>query len=75
MREYLLCLFVAASVTYLVTPVARRFALAWGAMAEVRDRDVHDEPPPRLGGLGMAAGLLAALLVASQRPSSQPIPP
>ena len=68
MREYLLCLFVAASVTYLVTPVARRFALSWGAMAEVRDRDVHDEPTPRLGGLGMAAGLLAALLVASQLP-------
>ena len=34
MREYLLCLFVAASVTYLVTPVARRFALSWGAKLE-----------------------------------------
>ena len=54
MREYLLCLVVAASVTYLATPVARRFATWWGAMAEVRDRDVHDEPTPRLGGLGMA---------------------
>ena len=53
MREYLLCLFVAASVTYLVTPLARRFALAWGAMAEVRDRDVHAVPIPYLGGLAM----------------------
>ncbi|HSN05813.1 MAG TPA: undecaprenyl/decaprenyl-phosphate alpha-N-acetylglucosaminyl 1-phosphate transferase, partial [Candidatus Angelobacter sp.] len=68
MREYLLCLFVAAAVTYLVTPVARRFASWWGAMAEVRDRDVHDEPTPRLGGLGMAAGLVAAMLVANQLP-------
>ena len=68
MREYLLCLVVAASVTYLATPVARRFAVWWGAMAEVRDRDVHDEPTPRLGGLGMAAGLIAAMLVASQLP-------
>ncbi len=68
MREYLLCLFVAASVTYLATPVARQFALWWGAMADVRDRDVHDEPTPRLGGLGMAAGLLAAMLVANQLP-------
>jgi UDP-GlcNAc:undecaprenyl-phosphate GlcNAc-1-phosphate transferase len=67
-REYLLCLFVAAAVTYLVTPVARTFATWWGAMAEVRDRDVHDEPTPRLGGLGMAAGLVAAMLVASQLP-------
>ena len=68
MREYLLCLTVAAAVTYLVTPLARSFAVRWGAMAQVRDRDVHDEPTPRLGGLGMAAGLLAALLVASQLP-------
>jgi UDP-GlcNAc:undecaprenyl-phosphate GlcNAc-1-phosphate transferase len=67
-REYLLCLVVAAGVTYLVTPVARRFAQAWGAMAEVRDRDVHSESTPRLGGLGMAAGLVAAMLVASQLP-------
>jgi UDP-GlcNAc:undecaprenyl-phosphate GlcNAc-1-phosphate transferase len=67
-REYLLCLVVAAGVTYLVTPVARRFAQAWGAMAEVRDRDVHSESTPRLGGLGMAAGLVAAMLVARQLP-------
>jgi UDP-GlcNAc:undecaprenyl-phosphate GlcNAc-1-phosphate transferase len=67
-REYLLCLFVAAAVTYLVTPLARSFALRWGAMAEVRDRDVHDEPTPRLGGLGMLAGLLAALVVARELP-------
>ena len=68
MREYLLCLFAAAAVTYLVTPLARRLAIRWGAMAEVRDRDVHDEPTPRLGGLGMLAGLLAGLLLASQLP-------
>ncbi len=68
MREYLLCLAVAAAVTYLVTPLARRFALRWGAMAEVRDRDVHRSPTPRLGGLAMFAGLLAAFLVAWQLP-------
>ncbi len=68
MREYLLCLVVAAAVTYLVTPLARSFAIWWGAMADVRDRDVHAEPTPRLGGLGMAAGLVAAMLVASQLP-------
>lgn len=37
-------------------------------MAEVRDRDVHDTPTPRLGGLAMFAGLLAGLLLASQLP-------
>ena len=68
MREYLLCLVAAAAVTYLVTPLARALALRWGAMAEVRDRDVHDEPTPRLGGLAMLAGLCAGLLLASKLP-------
>lgn len=68
MREYLLTLLVAAAVTYLVTPVVRRGALRWGAMAEVRDRDVHAVPTPRLGGVAMFAGFAAAMLVASQLP-------
>ncbi|MDZ7578660.1 MAG: MraY family glycosyltransferase [Candidatus Nanopelagicales bacterium] len=68
MREYLLCLVAAAAATYLVTPFARDLAIRWGALAEVRDRDVHSQPTPRLGGLGIFAGLLVALLVASQLP-------
>ncbi len=57
MREYLLTLVVAAAVTYLLTPVARRIALRWGAMTPVRDRDVHAIPTPRLGGIAMLGGL------------------
>lgn len=68
MREYILCLLVACAITYLTTPLARRLAIRAGAMAEVRDRDVHDEPTPRWGGLAMFAGLLAGLLLASQLP-------
>lgn len=66
MREYLLLLVTAAAVTYLTTPYARAFAIRIGALAEVRDRDVHDQPTPRLGGLAMAVGLLATMLLASQ---------
>ena len=68
MREYLLCLAAAAAVTYLTMPLARVIAVRWGAMAEVRDRDVHDTPTPRLGGLAMLAGLLAGMLLASNLP-------
>ena len=57
MREYLLTLVVAAAVTYLMTPVARRLALRWGAMTAVRDRDVHAIPTPRLGGIAMLGRL------------------
>lgn len=64
----MLCLVVAAAITYLCTPIARKLALKAGAMAEVRDRDVHDRPTPRWGGLAMFAGLIGGLLLASQLP-------
>ncbi len=68
MREYLLAMVVAAAVTYLTTGVVRMAAIRFGFMAEVRDRDVHDVPIPRLGGVAMLLGFLAALLVASELP-------
>ena len=68
MREYLLCLAAAAAVTYLLTPLARALAIRFGAMADVRDRDIHMYPTPRLGGLAMLAGLGVAVILASQLP-------
>ncbi len=68
MREYLLCLLAAAAVTYLLTSPVRSLALRWGFIAPVRDRDVHDEPIPRLGGLAMVGGVVAGLLLASKLP-------
>jgi UDP-GlcNAc:undecaprenyl-phosphate GlcNAc-1-phosphate transferase len=68
LREYLLCLVAAAAVTYLATPVARVFAERFGFVAEVRDRDVHDQETPRLGGLAMLAGLIAGFVLASKLP-------
>jgi UDP-GlcNAc:undecaprenyl-phosphate/decaprenyl-phosphate GlcNAc-1-phosphate transferase len=64
-REYLLTLFVAAAVTYLLTGPVRKFAIAAGAMPPIRARDVHREPTPRLGGIAMFGGLCAGLLVAA----------
>ncbi|CAB4727397.1 MAG: undecaprenyl/decaprenyl-phosphate alpha-N-acetylglucosaminyl 1-phosphate transferase [Actinobacteria bacterium] len=68
MREYILVFLVAASVTYLLTVIAREVALRTGAVARVRDRDVHAEPIPYLGGLAMLGGLVAAYLVARELP-------
>ena len=68
MREYLLVFLVALSVTYLLTVVAREIALRTGAVAAVRDRDVHAEPIPYLGGLAMLGGLSAAYVVARELP-------
>ncbi|WP_188190619.1 glycosyltransferase family 4 protein [Nonomuraea sp. SYSU D8015] len=65
MREYLFMALVSAAVTYLLVPLVRRFAIRIGAMPEVRERDVHTTPTPRLGGLAMYGGLVVGLLVAS----------
>ncbi|MCL2542324.1 MAG: undecaprenyl/decaprenyl-phosphate alpha-N-acetylglucosaminyl 1-phosphate transferase [Nocardioidaceae bacterium] len=75
MREYVVVFLVAAAVTYLLTVVAREFAVRTGAVAAVRDRDVHAEPIPYLGGVAMLGGLFAAFLVAKHLPflsTSQP---
>ncbi|NUP65695.1 MAG: undecaprenyl/decaprenyl-phosphate alpha-N-acetylglucosaminyl 1-phosphate transferase [Nonomuraea sp.] len=66
MREYLFMALISAAVTYLLVPLVRRFAIRIGAMPEVRERDVHTTPTPRLGGLAMYGGLVVGLLVASQ---------
>ena len=64
MHEYVLVLIVAAAVTYLVTPFIRSLAVATGAFTAVRERDVHTTPIPRLGGVGIYIGFVAAALVA-----------
>ncbi len=68
MREYLTVFLVAATVTYLLGVFAREIALRTGAVAAVRDRDVHAVPIPYFGGLAMLGGLGAAYLVATQLP-------
>jgi UDP-GlcNAc:undecaprenyl-phosphate GlcNAc-1-phosphate transferase len=67
-REYLTVFLVAAVVTYLLGVVAREVALRTGAVARVRDRDVHAVPIPYFGGVAMLGGLGAAYLVAHRLP-------
>jgi UDP-GlcNAc:undecaprenyl-phosphate/decaprenyl-phosphate GlcNAc-1-phosphate transferase len=67
-REYLTVFLVAVVVTYLLGVLAREVALRFGAVARVRDRDVHDVPIPYFGGLAMYGGLVAAYLVARHLP-------
>ncbi|HEV2376250.1 MAG TPA: MraY family glycosyltransferase [Streptosporangiaceae bacterium] len=69
MQEYVVTLLAAAAVTYLLTPLVRRFAIAVGARHAARERDVHVDPVPLVGGLAMYGGLVAGLLVASRLPS------
>jgi UDP-GlcNAc:undecaprenyl-phosphate GlcNAc-1-phosphate transferase len=67
-REYLTVFLVAVTVTYLLAVLAKQVAVRYGAVARVRDRDVHEVPIPYFGGIAMYAGLLAAYLVATHLP-------
>jgi UDP-GlcNAc:undecaprenyl-phosphate GlcNAc-1-phosphate transferase len=71
MREFAVVLLVAAIVTYLLTPLLRSIATRIHAMAQPRDRDVHAIPTPRLGGLAMYGGIMAAVFVATVLPALQ----
>jgi UDP-GlcNAc:undecaprenyl-phosphate GlcNAc-1-phosphate transferase len=64
----MLTLAVAFAATYLLTPLVRRVAARLGAVGDIRDRDVHVLPTPRLGGIAMFGGLCAGLLVARNLP-------
>ncbi len=68
-RELALVALTAAVVTFLSTGAIRLLAIKIGAVAYPRDRDVHVTPTPRLGGVGMYLGALAATLLAAQLPA------
>jgi UDP-GlcNAc:undecaprenyl-phosphate GlcNAc-1-phosphate transferase len=75
----LLALGAAAAASFLLTPLAMRFAAATGAIDEPdAGRRIHQRPIPRAGGLAVVVafvgvGVVAMLLIGSGR-SSGPFP-
>jgi UDP-GlcNAc:undecaprenyl-phosphate/decaprenyl-phosphate GlcNAc-1-phosphate transferase len=69
LRELALVGLTAAIITYFCTGWVRVLATRVGAVAIPRERDVHVQPTPRMGGLAMYIGVLAAVLLASQLPA------
>ncbi|KWX57075.1 glycosyltransferase family 4 protein [Mycobacterium sp. NAZ190054] len=69
LRELALVGLTAAIITYLATGWVRVLATRWGAVAYPRERDVHLQPVPRMGGMAMYLGVVAAVLLASQLPA------
>jgi UDP-GlcNAc:undecaprenyl-phosphate GlcNAc-1-phosphate transferase len=51
---------VAGWVSFLVTPLAARFARRLGVVNVPRERDLHDRPTPGLGGLAILVAVLVA---------------
>lgn len=69
LRELGLVLLAAATITYLATGLIRHWVMRSGQMAEIRDRDVHTQPKPRLGGAAMFLGFTCAVWLAHQLPA------
>lgn len=68
-RELAMLVLVAAAVSYLLTGVVRYVMVKSGWLDQPRLRDVHDIPKPRLGGVAMFTGVIAAVALASILPA------
>ncbi|EPR75949.1 Undecaprenyl-phosphate N-acetylglucosaminyl 1-phosphate transferase [Leifsonia rubra CMS 76R] len=62
---YLLVAGIAAIVTYALALLVLKLSLKYRLYPQVRQRDVHTRPTPRLGGVAMFFGILVAFAVAS----------
>jgi UDP-GlcNAc:undecaprenyl-phosphate/decaprenyl-phosphate GlcNAc-1-phosphate transferase len=58
---FVLPAFIAAVLSFALTPSARRLALRVGAIDEPGPRKVHQAPVPRLGGLAVLAAIALVL--------------
>ncbi len=63
MHQVLLPVFIAFLVAYFSTPLVIKLATKWGAMDAPCDRKVHTCYMPRMGGLAIYLGFVAAVLM------------
>jgi UDP-GlcNAc:undecaprenyl-phosphate GlcNAc-1-phosphate transferase len=63
-RAYLLMMLIAALVTFLGTFAVLKLAHKYKIYPQIRARDVHTKPTPRLGGIAMFAGFLVTAVIA-----------
>lgn len=63
---------LGAIVTWIALAISRPMLLRWGALDVPNHRSSHDKPTVRAGGVGVAAGMLVALLAAVVLGSSDP---
>ena len=68
MREYLLTIVLAATLSFLITPFVRKLALNSGAFLQLRSRDMHKEITPRWGGIAMWSAMAITFLTVSHLP-------
>lgn len=68
MKQYVFTILFTAAVTLALAWTVWRLSLQYKLYPGIRERDVHKTPTPRLGGVAMFFGVVAAFLVSSQHP-------
>ena len=68
MREYLITLLISAALCYLITPLVRAQAIRFGAVAQIRDRDIHSVPTARWGGVAMWLAMALTFMIVNHLP-------
>ena len=63
---YILVTGVSAVVTFALAIVIWKLSTKYRLYPKIRERDVHTRPTPRLGGVAMFLGMVAAFAVASR---------
>ncbi|MDA2962552.1 MAG: MraY family glycosyltransferase [Actinomycetota bacterium] len=68
MREYLVTLLISAALCYLITPLVRTQAIRFGAVAQIRGRDIHITPTARWGGVAMWMAMSVTFMIVNHLP-------
>ena len=65
MTLFLVLALVAALVTFGGSVLVWKLSLKYRLYPKIRERDVHTRPTPRLGGIAMFVGIVAAICAAA----------
>ncbi|MRH29357.1 undecaprenyl/decaprenyl-phosphate alpha-N-acetylglucosaminyl 1-phosphate transferase [Microbacterium sp. SYP-A9085] len=71
MKQYIFTILFTATVTLILSWAVWRIGLRYKLYPAIRERDVHRTPTPRLGGVAMFLGAVAAFAVSAFTPYFQ----
>jgi UDP-GlcNAc:undecaprenyl-phosphate GlcNAc-1-phosphate transferase len=67
-KHYVFTLILTATLTFALTWVVWRISMRYKLYPGIRERDVHKNPTPRLGGIAMFLGVVAAFALSTAVP-------
>jgi UDP-GlcNAc:undecaprenyl-phosphate GlcNAc-1-phosphate transferase len=67
-KHYVFTLILTGALTFTLTWIVWRVSMRYKLYPAIRERDVHKTPTPRLGGIAMFLGVLAAFALSTAVP-------